>query len=267
MKRLLALLIPFSMMALEVQPWIGSLYELQFLASYAYSRFNHVQGGRPQLTSPFNENVLYFDLDCTVAPDWAIDTDIQFADTTQMDFNFRSWALQGRYLWLDDFIGDPITLSTGGSVRVTPSYALHDVSCYSHANADFEVNFALGKEFEPSHNCLLRLWCYGAVGQANRGSPWVRAITAIETFLYDQHKLGFFAEGDAGFGGHHHVPVDDFDGYAKIRYRAIDLSVRYGYRLGSYGTIRAEYMRRVLAKAYPQNVNSFIVSYLVPFSF
>ncbi|MDE3046793.1 MAG: hypothetical protein KGI83_00410 [Verrucomicrobiota bacterium] len=61
--------------------------------------------------------------------------------------------------------------------------------------------------------------------------------------------------------------IDHFHGYVKIRYKSIDVGVRYGYRLGVYGTLRFAYVRRVLAKSYPQQVNSFIFSYLLPFSF
>lgn len=254
-------------MALEEQPWFGAVYEFHFLGSYAYSRFNHVQGGVPQLKSPFNENVVYLGLDFSPAPEWAIDTDVQFADTTQMDFNFRSVALQARYLWLDDLIGDKISLATGGSLRVNPNYALHDVSNPGRANSDFELNISMGKEFEATANWLFRLWGFGAVGQSNRGSPWVRGVFATETNINDQHKLALFVEGNNGFGRHSHVDTNHFNGYAKIRYKSIDLAFRYGYRLGVWGTIRVEYARRVLAKAYPAQMNTVVISYLLPFSF
>ncbi len=260
------LLFAISASALEVQPWFGDVYEFHLLSSYSYSRFTKVQGGRPQLTSPFNVNLMYFGLDFSPSPEWAIDTDLQFADTTQQNFNFRTAALQARYLWLDDIIGDKLSLSTGVNARFTPTYALHDISCPSRANLDFEANFSIGKEFEASDSWLVRLWGFGAVGQGNRGSPWVRGSIALETNCDDQHKLALYAYGDNGYGRHTHVYIDHFDGYAKVRCKSIDVGFRYGYRVGVWGTIRAEYARRVLAKAYPAQVNTFILSYLLPFS-
>ncbi|MES2273792.1 MAG: hypothetical protein V4487_06335, partial [Chlamydiota bacterium] len=120
MKRiaLLALLLPLVGCALEVQPWFGDVYEFHFLGSYAYSRFNSVSNGVPQLTQPFQSNVAYFGLDFSPSPEWSIDTDLQFADTTQQSFNFRTVALQARYLWLDDIVGDPVSLTTGANIRV-----------------------------------------------------------------------------------------------------------------------------------------------------
>jgi hypothetical protein len=267
MRKLLFLLLPLMGSALEVQPWFGDCLEFHFLGSYAYSFFDKVENGKPQLEHTFQSNVAYLGLDFSPTPEWSIDTDIQLADTTQQKFNFRTIALQGRYLWLDDIIGDRVSLATGASARFTNTDSLRDVSCPSHANFDFELNFSMGKEFDVSECWAWRFWGFGALGHANKGSPWVRAILALETNYDDQHKVAFLAEGSNGYGRHSTVLIDDFDGYAKIRQKSIDIGVRYGYRIGVWGTLRFSYMRRVLAKSCPEQVNDFIFSYLLPFSF
>ncbi len=267
MRKWLFALWPLFASTLEVQPWFGDCLEFHFLGSYAYSFFNKVQSGIPQLTSTFQSHVGYMGLDFSPTPEWSIDTDLQVAGTTKEDFNFRSVALQARYLWLDDIIGDRVSFATGASARFTNTASLRDVSCPYHANGDFELNFSIGKEFDASDCWAWRLWGFGCVGHGTKGSPWVRAIAAIETNYDDQHKFGLFAEGSNGYGGHRRVFIDDFDGYGKIRQKSIDIGGRYGYRLGVWGTLRFEYLRRVLAKSCPQQVNSFVFSYLLPFSF
>lgn len=262
-----SLLLPLSAMALEVQPWFGDVYEFHFLGSYAYSRFRKVENAIPPLGRLFQAHVAYLGLDFSPTPTWSIDGDIQFADTTAQSFNFRTIALQARYLWTDDIIGDPVSFATGANIRTTASHALRDVSCPSHANVDFEVNFSLGKEFDASESWRWRTWAFGAVGHGNRGSPWVRAIIALETNIEDQHKWALYAEGINGYGRHTHIDPNNFFGYAKIREKAIDLGIRYGCSLGVWGTLRFEYIRRVLAKSCPENVNTFEVSYLLPFCF
>jgi len=263
---LFAFFLPIAGMCVEAQPWFGDVYQFHFLGSYAYSRFNSVQNGVPQLKTPFNANVLYFGLDFSPSPVWSIDTDLQFADTTAMSFNFRSLCAQGRYSWFDDIIGDPVSFVTGFNVRFTSSKALRDVSCPSHGNVDFELNFALGKEWEAKNCWLFRAWGYGAVGHANRGAPWVRAVVALETNIEDHHKIAIYGEGINGYGRHTHVDLDHFYGYARVREKAIDVGIRYGYRMDVWGTLRVEYVRRVLAKAAPERVNTVIVGYLLPFS-
>jgi hypothetical protein len=251
---------------IELQPWFGDVYEFHFLGSYAYSWFHSVQGSSPPYNQFFQSHLIYTGLDFSPSPVWSIDMDLQFADTTKVSFNFRTAAIQARYLWLDDIVGDPISLTTGASIRTTATSSLKDVSCPSHGNVDFEGNFSLGKEFDPSDCWRFRVWAFGAVGHANRGSPWVRATVALETNINDVHKWAFFVDGINGYGGHTHINVDHFFGYAKVREKAIDLRLRYGCRTGVWGTVRLEYMRRVLAKCAPQRTNTLIVSYLLPFS-
>lgn len=258
---------PFAFLsALEVQPWFGDVYEFHLLTNYSYSWFNSVQNSSPPFHRFFQTNLAYLGLDFSPSPVWSIDTDLQLAESSAVPFTFRSFALQARYLWLDDIVGDPVSFATGGSIRVTGSEALTDVSCPSHGNVDFEVNFSLGKELDASDTWRFRTWCFGAVGQANRGSPWVRAIVALEMNIDDIHKWALFAEGINGYGGHTRVNVDHFFGYGKIREKAIDLNLRYGRGLGVWGTLRFGYSYRVLAKSAPERVNTFFVSYLLPFS-
>lgn len=259
-------LFPFTAFTLEMQPWFGDVFEFHFLAGYSYSRFNTVQKGSPQLTSPFQANIVSLGLDFSPSQEWSVDADLYLADTTQETFQCQSGAIQARYLWLDDIIGDRVSLSTGASARFTGTPSLKDISCPSHGNVDFEVNFSMGKELETDGSWRWRMWGFGAVGQANRGSPWIRGLLSIETNINEKHKWALYAAGINGYGRHTTVNIDHFFGYAKIREKAIDIGLRYGHRLGVYGTLRFEYIRRVLAKSAPQNVNTWAISYMVPFS-
>lgn len=260
------LLLPLVAFSLEVQPWFGDCLEFHFLGSYTYSFFDKVQNGVPQLTSTFQSNVACIGLDFSPTPEWSVDGEFQLADTTKQRFNFRSFALQARYLWFDDIIGDKMSLATGVNARFSNTDSLRDVGCPYHAHFDFELNIAIGKEFDISECFAWRFWGYGAIGHGTRGSPWVRGIFAVETNFEEKYKLAIFAEGSNGYGRHTTVLINDFDGYAKIRQKSIDIGARYGYRLDVYGTLRFSYLRRVLAKSCPQQVNTFIFSYLLPFS-
>jgi len=261
-----AALFPAAAAAIEMQPWFGDVYEFHFLQSYSYSWFYTVQGSRPHYDQFFHTNLLYSGLEFSPSPVWDIDTDLQFAESKATSFNFRSLAVQVRYLWLDDIIGDPISFATGASARLTSTNSLKDVSCPSHGNMDFELNFSLGKEFDAAYTWRFRAWMFGAVGHANRGAPWVRAVASFEMNREDIHKWAVYAAGINGYGRHTHIDVDHFFGYARVREKAIDLGIRYGYGMGVWGTLRVDYLRRVLAKAAPQNVNTFVIGWLLPFS-
>lgn len=266
-KILSCLLFPFLVFGLEKQPWFGDIYEFHFLGGYAYSRFHKVEGAIDQLQDPFNVNLLFGELDFSFSPEWSVDADVEFADTTEQSFGFRSFAIQARYLWLDDIIGDWISLVSGLSARVTSPDSLRDVSCPSHGNVDVELSISLGKEFDSFRFWRYRLWGFGVLGMSNRGSPWLRGGLFFEGNLDDTHKWALYALGSHGYGRRTFVDIANFHGYGKIRQKSIDLGIRYGYRMGIWGTIRFDYIRRVKASLCPKNVNNFVVSYLLPFSF
>ncbi len=260
------LLCPLCAWTLEIQPWFGDLFEFHFLGSYAYSRFHAVQGATPPLDDTFQSHIAYLGLDIAVTPEWDIDTDTQIASTTSSPFYWQSSALQARYLWLDDIIGDRISLTTGLSLRATSSTALKDISCPSHGNLDCELNFSLGKEFDSNDTWRFRISGFGSIGHANRGAPWVRGAVALEANVQDVHRFALYALGVNGYGRHSTIDLDQFYGYAKIRQKAIDIGLRYGHHMDIWGTLRFEYVRRLLAKSCPKDVNTWIVSYLIPFS-
>lgn len=132
--RKLLLLLPISLFGLEMEPWFCNIWEFTFTPSYTYGRFHHVQNGHPRLKSPFNEHILAFDLAVPPSPNWEIDADVEFADTTRQSMGLRSGALQARYLWLDDVVGDAVSLTTGLSARGVSRHGLKDISCPSPGN-------------------------------------------------------------------------------------------------------------------------------------
>ncbi len=265
MRRLLFLM-PLSLFGLEIQPWFCNTWEFTFTPSYTYGRFHSVQNGDPQLKKSFNENLLTFDLEVSPSPNWDMDADVEFADTTVQSMALRSGAMQVRYLWLDDVIGDPVSLTTGISARGVASRSLKDISCPYHFHANFEANTSIGKEWDHGFDWHMRLYGFGAIGAANRGYPWVRAFATFEGNIHSTHRLGIFAETYIGFGNQAHVHTNHFNGYADIRHRNIDTGIKYTYVFEIWGHLSFAYTRRVYARSFPENVNFFTVSYMLPFS-
>jgi hypothetical protein len=163
-------------------------------------------------------------------------------------------------------MGDPVSLTTGLSVRGVASRSLKDISCPYHFHANFEANTSIGREWDHGFDWHMRLYGFGAIGVANRGYPWVRALAMFEGNIHCTHRLGIFAETYVGFGNQAHVHTNHFNGYADIRHRNIDVGVKYTYVFEIWGHLSFAYTRRVYARSFPQNVNFFTVSYMLPFS-
>lgn len=260
-------LFPILGFSLLEKPWFGDVYEFHLFSTFAYSRFNKVQGASPQIQDPYNNYLVDFNLDLTTNPQWCYDVDLQFVDTPKQSFSFRSTAVQGRYLWYDDIVGDAISLVTGINARYVATRSLRDVGCSYHATLNVEANIAIGKEVDRRGDWLFRFWGFGAAGIANRGSPWVRGIVAIEGNFDNQQQWTVFGRGEHTYGRKTTIDPNQFNGYGKIRQKSIDVGVGYGYCFGPWGSLKAEYTRRVLAKLCPENVNLFTFRYFLPFAF
>lgn len=253
--------------ALEIEPWIPQPWEFHFVPTYTYSRYPTVSQAHPQLASPSNDHVI--DLAMGVAPTQSsfFDVEIEFADTPRQAMGYRSLAAQYRFAFSNEMDGDCASITSGASLRGVALRSLHDVSCPYAANFNFELNTAIGKEWNRGWDWLVRIYGWGAVGIANHGSPWVRFITSIAGHPYRNHRFEMFVTGDFGFGKHHQVSTDHFYGYASIYHQSIDLSALYGYEFEIWGTIKITYTRRLYAFCFPQLVNFFTISYNLPFSF
>lgn len=263
------LVLPISLCALEVEPWFRQEWEFNFDSSFTYSRYRDVQGAHPQLQSASNDHVLAFDLGVPTSPTWAFDIDIEFADTPRQKMGLRSSAFQLRYQWLDDIPGDPVTFVTGANIRGVSGHSLKDVSSPYASYANYELSFTLGKEWYPEldPHWMLRAYLNAVAGIANHGAPWTNFLAVLEGHPGAAHRLGVFGASSIGYGHKTHIDIDHFHGYASIRHRSIDVGATYAYAFEDWGTLRFAYTRRVLARLFPENVNFFMVSYSLPFTF
>lgn len=254
--------------ALEVQPWFSDVYEFHLFSGYSFSWFRSVNGAVTPLKDTFYDHLIFSDLEFSISPQWNLDANVELTQSSKRSFGFRSVAVQGRYLWFDDIIGDAVSLATGANIRYIFPQSVRDISCPYGANVDLEVNLAMGKEFSSySSDFRIRFWGYGALGVANRGAPWLKGIFAFETNSKDLHKWAFFLEGVQGFGSKNVVNINNFHGYAQIHRTSLDVGIRYGYAIGVLGTLRLEYRRRVIAELCPERVDTIQIGFMLPFSF
>ncbi len=260
------LLLPLSLFGLERVPWFCNVWEFTFTPAYTYSRYPRVQNGYPSFQNPSNDHLLSFDLAVSPSPSWELDLEVEFADTPRQSMGLRSSALQARYLWLNDLLGDPISLTIGGVIRGVSRHSLKDVSCPYQSDINFEANSAIGREWD--HGAAWRVRTFGgaSLGVANHGMPWMSLFAVIEGQGHERHRLGLFFEGAAGFGHKTDVFIDHFHGYASIRHRNLDAGLKYTYAFEIWGHLSLAYTRRLYARSFPEQVNFFTISYMLPFS-
>jgi len=266
MHKQILLALPISLFGLNMEPWFCNVYEFTFSPSYTYSRYRDVQNGYPQLRSVSNDHLIAFDIAVPPAPNWELDADVEFADTPRQSMGLRSLGAQVRYLWLDDVVGDPVSLTTGVSLRGVSKHSVHDVSSPYHSYLNGELSTSIGREWDSGFHWRFRTYGFGAIGMANHGYPWSRLFATVEGNLHNTHRLSLFSWGYIGFGPHKRVHVDHFKGYASVQHRNVDIGIQYTYVTEIWGRITLSYSRRVYAHSFPENVNFFLIGYMLPFS-
>ena len=263
---ILSLALPICAFSLEEQPWFGNIWEFHFDAAYAYSHYSKIQGGVPRRQDAHDQlGTIWFGVSPTSR--WSGDIEAEFAQTNYRSWGPRSFAGQLRYSWWDDVLGDLLSITTGASLRGVTGKSVADVSSPYHSYFNAEVNGSAGKEWSQGPYWYFRTYAFGAVGMANRGSPWARANIYFQMNEKDKHQFSLFGKSYWGFGSQRHVIVDDFHGYAKIHHQSIDVGLGYRYLFDIWGSFDFEYAYRVFAKSYPESASTFTISYNLPFCF
>lgn len=267
-KALLLFLLSFSgsLFGLAREPWFCTIWEFALTPTYTYSRYPNVQHGIPHFENPSNDQLLSFDLDVSPSPSWQIAAEVEFADTPRQAMGLRSIAFQARYLWLDDILGDPVSLTTGAVIRGVSQHSLKDVSCPYHSDINFEINTAIGREWDHGFEWKVRVFGGLSLGMANRGLPWMTGFAMLEGQIHEANRVGLFLDATTGFGGQEDVFANHFDGYASIGHRNLDIGIKYTYVFDIWGHLSFACTRRIYARSFPEQVNFFTVSYLLPFS-
>jgi len=255
---------PLLLNALETKPWLGTVYEWQWKGQFTYDRYRKVNNASVQLSHPSNDKFYVMDLSFTPSATLDFEAEVEFADTPRQSFGLQSYALQGRYLWLDDISGDAYSLVTGLSLREASRRSLHDVSCPYHSDWNFELTTAAGKEWSKEGWWTARVYGLAGLGIANHGAPWIRSLFVIEANRQNRNRLMAALEGYLGLGSKEHPNVDHFDGWANFNHQSIDLAVGYAYHMPIWGTLGVRYAYRLFAHTFPQNVNFLTLFYHLP---
>lgn len=264
---LLALFVGREVAALEKGPWLREPWYFCAGTDLGYSYFTNVnQGYNPER---YHSNNVLFDLFAILPffPLWEGEVEIEFWQTSKRSFGWESLAGQLRYAFWDELSGDPCSFTIGGVIRGLPASRLRDVATPYHNLWNFELTGAVGKEASRGGEWIVHTYLFGAIGQANKGSPWVRALFDLRGKVFSCFELGGFIAGYFGLGRETLVDVNNFQSYARIAHRNLDVGGEVALDFATYGRVSFEYAARVYARSFPANYESFIGRYEFSFSF
>jgi hypothetical protein len=263
----LLLLFSAQVFALQEAPWLGDVYEFELFTDFLYSQYSKIDHAVVQPSYAYNNYVTDFDLSFTPTENIDVQWEINLARTPyQTTYGFRSSALQGRYLLLDDIAGDPLSITLGLNTRAVTGRSVRDVSSPYASYWNGEATISLGKEFTKDTDWKTRGFLFASLGIANHGSFWDRFKASFEARIKNVHALQAFGVGYFGYGQNNSVNINAFQGWGKIWHGSIDLGAKYSYYFDLWGTLDFSYACRVLAYSYPEREQTIQVSYTLPFS-
>jgi len=261
------LLLAQPLMATETKPWFGNVMEFEFRPTYSFRHFSEVDVSQGPSAYTSDDSLLNLSLALTPVSQWNGEVEMLVARTAEQGFSIAHLKATARYLWCDDIIGDPFSLTTGLSLTVPVKTSQQDISMGYHGDVEAELHAALGREMTRCDSWIARGWLVGGGGIANIGSPWLFFDANIEGNYCDRHHLRFFITGRFGVGDDNlDITQDPFVGYSDINHHSIDTGFRYTYLMDYCGVFYLEYSHRIMAKNYPEDVATYTIGYMLPFS-
>lgn len=252
---------------LERRPWFYSPYELHIGAALEGSWFSTVNHGFNPIDYHSNNIQLQGYLIVPFAPMWEAELELELERTSKRSFGFESLALEVRNQLLNDITGDWFSLDVAGNIRFVPTSRLKDVAVPYHNLVNFEIAAALGREFDSQGDWFARGFLFAALGQANRGFPWIRSTFEVEAKVLKQSIFRGFIYGYFGLGNRVGVNVNQFHSYANIAHRSIDVGASYSYIFDIWGKMTLQYSYRPYARSFPERLQAVKLAYDLPFSF
>lgn len=261
---LFCFLFPMLLGATELTPWLERDLELQPRVTWLHQKFSKIY--TPHRTFRRSANDSFYTLSMEVTGlDYGVEVEVSVAHTQHQRNDCDNFRLTGRYRWLNDILGDPVTLTTGVTYIQAFRHSLYDISSFHHGKTECEAHVVIGKEYSTLSTWNSHWWAVFALGLGDHGSPWLRGEAAWEKNWCDQQRVRVFMHALCGCGGNNIHHIDHFHGYGAIRHRSIDLGARYSYRFCFDGVLSLEYARRVYAQNFPSQANLVLLSFLYPF--
>lgn len=229
--------------AIDYKPWYGRVYEIDTAVDIRFQLFDRVDSHQSSHHDLLHVSNKRKELDTFIAlnagtaldQDRAVELEVIGLQSRKQSFGMDAVRLSGRYRFLNDIVGDPVSLSTGLTVSTIFPNARKNIATFDHGGVALEGHLSVGREMSSGPLWTSRAYGVFAVGIADVGSPWLRANASLEHNFCDRHRLELFAESIWGLGGNH-LNLYRFRGYGSVNYQAVDLCSKYVFQ-ADYGVL------------------------------
>lgn len=250
---LLGLFNAMAAFATQYEPWVGNFLEFESRNSLLYQHYSSLNSNGRSIHSSADDLFLNASLSNSL-PNISLELELIAANTRYQRGDIDSFNLTARYVWLDDVIGDFVSLATGVHLVQAFHHSVKDISSFHHGKAEGEIFISVGKETAQETWWSSRWWAMGAIGSADVGSAWLRGNFVYEKRFAQEHILRGFCNLLWGMGTKRLNPFH-FKGYGSVGHESVDLGLRYIYEIPFVGNLSLEYSYRVFARNFPANAS------------
>lgn len=220
------LLIPFSLCAVNLNPWFNPILDIKKTAAIGYRTGQHVDA-----------LLVKGALETTVWNDIKAEIDVDAAKTNKNGFSFEAIRFTGLYRFWNDILGDPISVVGGLTLSFPRSAFRHDISVFEPSPSYLEAHLVVGNEEVDCLDWSRRKWAYITFGAGTKASTWLKTKLFYEINLYDWGYASFSLATLSGFGSRNLFP---FHSYSHVAYRELGFGFDYYidiYRIGFKQTL------------------------------
>lgn len=248
-----------------LQPWFPERsIEIQGRADYTLEAYDTVQSSDGNFHYHARDSFLDLSL-LTSLEGFGAEIEAVISNTHHHSLYADCFRLTGRYLALNDSVGDPVSLMAGLTLTLPTTHGLDDISSFHHGHCEIEATLAIGKETICYDRWTSRYWAVAGFGCAtDEGSPWLRADLHYENNFDSFLTLHLFVNTLWGLG--HNAITPHFHGYGSISHHSVDIGTKISYYTECDLTLSLGYSYRPYSHNFPKNTNIFMLDLLYPFS-
>lgn len=264
MKLITAFLLLFSTLsATDYKPWTKVDFELYPRVDYIYQHYDNVHGSNGSLNEAGNDHILGLGFYGCYS-NYSVELEGRLAHTRHLPCGLDHFKLTGKYQYLNDIIGDCMSVTLGGSIIAASRDAVEEYGLFHHAKMEGEIFVSIGKERPCLSNWVSRWWTMLGIGVGEKGSPWVFSQLAWEKNVWYHWQWRVFTELLFGLGNESIDFDHQFKGYGLIRHRSVDVGTAIYYPTFCRGDFYFEFKQRVWAYNFPSCASIFQFSYIYP---
>lgn len=255
--------------ATEKAPWFGNDNEFEWRNSLEHRYYDDVDTVQGAERRNGKESLLSLALGLATMGSFHAEAELTAyhlkADGLDAASRFDALTFQGRYLLMNDIVGEPFSIVAGADVSFVPSKSQREIGIVRHGNVELEGHLSIGREKSSGRTWDSRYWSSLALGVANRGSPWAKVHLAWEKNFSDEQSLLVFSDYRQGLGGRKLNQISEFTSYRSLDYAFADVGMKYAYQFAVMGELSASYAHRVYSQYTAKSVDTLSLSYFLPF--